>query len=216
MLRPGPFACAWHLPCTRAAPVNLGALLLTGSLALAAVTASSDGAASNYPPDYVTCGAIESITAGPFEIIRKTTTHLGHGARLSIVYRGPLRERSADAPIHFYVQLNGNDILVEARRGAHGARVTLIAGPRNCVLCVDYHDLPRSPCAARMARHDHSGTWLCEDESPDEKEIFTWAYDAEGHQNAWDIELAAESSGSWDSNLGANYHARFEPLERCY
>ena len=196
--------------------MNLGALLLTGSLALAAVTASSDGAASNYPPDYVTCSAIESITAGPFEIVRKTTSHLGHGARLSIVYRGPLRERSADDPLHFYVQLNGHDILVEARRGARDARVTLIAGPRNCVLCVRYQGPWGSPCATSVASAEHSGTWLCEDESPEEEELFTWAYDAEGHQNAWDIELAAESSGSWDSNLGANYHARFEPVERCY
>jgi len=45
--------------------------------------------------------------------------------------------------------------------------------------------------------------------------VFYWAFNEQYRQNAWDIHVAAESHGQWDSNWGNNYYGRFEP-EHCY
>lgn len=196
--------------------MNLKIALAAASLTLAATAASSDASASWYPPDYVSCGVTDNVTTGPFELIKQTTNYGDH-AKLTIAYRGYLRDYYPDDEINFYVKLNGNDALIGASSGSHDdAYVLLISGPRDCYMCIDYQAAPGSECAEYIAGGGQSATWLCHYETPVEEDLFYWAFDEYNHQNAWDIELAAEANGWWDSNYGANYYARFEPRNACY
>lgn len=190
--------------------------LAAASLALAVVAAPADAAASNYPPDYPMCTATDSTHAGPFELIKTTTNPWGHHARLTIAYRGYLRDHFPDDQINFYVSLNGNDVFVDASAGTHGDAYALFtAGPRNCMMCIDYQATPGSACAEHIAAGGSSGSWLCQYETPVEEELFYWAFNSYNQQNAWDIQVAAEANGWWDSDYGYNYHARFEPRTSC-
>ncbi|UQA59328.1 hypothetical protein [Polyangium aurulentum] len=60
-----------------------------------------------------------------------------------------------------------------------------------------------------------SGTWVCVQPNATEQHVFHWAFNEQYRQNAWDIYVAAESHGQWDSNWGNNDYGRFEP-EYCY
>jgi hypothetical protein len=182
------------------------------ALALSLTTAAE---ASNYPPDYNLCGDRDTLTSGPFEFIRDTVdTYDGH-ARLTVAYRGQLRNVCADDQINFYVRLNGNDAFLEANPGSNGdAYIFLDSGPRACVFC--YPGSYYSACDGISYPYNSGGHWVCSDPTPTEEHLFFWAFNENGDQNAWDIDVAAECNGQWDSNWGSNYAVRFEPRLSCW
>lgn len=71
------------------------------------------------------------------------------------------------------------------------------------------------PCDGVVYGEYSSGQWVCQWPTSTEEHMFFWAFDGYGHQNAWDIYVAAEAGGEWDSNWGANFYGRFEPVNSC-
>jgi len=177
------------------------ALSLLASAALVTALPTTEAVASNYPPSYVSCGTVDSITTGPFELLKHTLSLSGRRARLTVAYRGYLRDWYPDHEINLWIRLNGHDVFVPAQAGTHNdAYVMFDSGPRDCVWTTP----PNT-----------SGVWVCNNPTPTEANLFFWAFNEWGGQNAWDIEVAAESHGQWDSNWGSNFHGRFEPRNSC-
>lgn len=198
--------------------MNTKLFLLALPLALGLSTLSPRGAeASNYPPSYSTCGAVDTVQTGPFELIKKSVDLYDAHAQLTIAYRGYLRDMYPDDEINFYVQLNGNDAFIPASAGSYDdAYVMLDSGPRDCVWCGNGGFNPYSVCDGIQFPPYSSGQWVCNDMTPTEAELFYWAFNQYNQQNAWDIHVAAESHGYWDSNWGGNFYGRFEPRLACY
>jgi hypothetical protein len=166
----------------RATLASLAALLLT------AVT--FEALASNYPPDYNACGQMEMVSTGPFDVIRHVASIQHENVALTVAYDGYLRDFYPDNEINIYVRLNGHDAFVPASAGVNNdAYIHLSSGPRNCQCCW-------SSCDGPTATEEH---------------LFFWALHGHYQVNAWDVFVAAESHGWWDSNFGANFYARFEP-----
>jgi hypothetical protein len=197
------------------------AKLLLAALALALIPAAQVQA-SNYPPDYAICNVTDTVTAQPagaFQLIRRITKVPGRGVSLTVSYRGYLRNKYPDSQIKIYVSLNGNNPLpvlgtpmIQASTGSNGdAYVYLHAGPRNCGMCMSYMADSWPECKAFLDAGNHEGQWLCQQPSALENHMFQWAFDSNNYLNAWDISVAAEANGEWDSNFGANYFGRFEP-----
>jgi len=187
-------------------------ILLTSATLLAPLTA----AASNYPPDYDVCGTDEYAYSGPFELILDTVDMKDH-AQLSVAYRGYLRDSYADEDINIYISLNGQDAFIGASSGSYDdAYIFLDSGPRTCVWCATNFSGNPSACDGFEPQYDSSGGWVCQEPTALEEHMFFWAFDEWGDRNAWDIYLAAEANGEWDSNWGSNYYARFEEYGGCY
>lgn len=191
--------------------------------ALALLLPVTQAQASDYPPDYAVCSVTDSVTTGPFELIRHTSRLPGKQATLTVSYRGYLRSKYSDNQIHLYVSLNGQNPLpptgsatLQASAGANNdAYIFLNAGQRNCSKCMAY--MTTWPeCMAFLAAGNYEGQWLCVQPSALESHMFYWAFDSYGYQNAWDIYVAAEANGEWDSNLGANYYGRLPARSSCY
>lgn len=190
---------------------------LAAAFAVAACTvlATSDSEASFYPPSYPMCSAQDTVYTGPFELIKHTTNPYSNtNSQLTVAYRGYLRDYYPDHEINFYVRLNGSDVFVAASSGSHDdAYAYFNAGPRDCAICApppyDYQN--GAICDGYTFQPGSSATWVCNWPNAIEEELFEWAFNNAGYQNAWDIEVAAESHGYWDSNYGANYYGRFEP-----
>jgi len=177
---------------------------------LAAALAPTLASASNYPPDFDLCSVTETRAAGPFEVIRDFVDPWDQHYKLTIVYDGYLRDDYADDEINFYVSLNGNDAMIEALPGVHDdAYVFLDSGPRGCFNCWKGSSAPQ--CADVEYGPYQYEKWVCSGPSPLEQHLFFWTHDEFGGLNAWDIELAAEAGGQWDSDFGNNFHVRFEP-----
>lgn len=90
----------------------------------------------------------------------------------------------------------------------------LDSGPRACTWCANGNvPYPQSACAGITFGPYESGRWVCGQPTAIEQHVFFWAFNNNnnGDLNAWDIELAAEADGEWDSNYGANFDVRFEP-----
>jgi hypothetical protein len=173
------------------------------------------GSASWYPPDYRVCSARDVRQTGPFEVIRDLWKHGPNGAGLTISYRGELLRRFPASEIHFYIRLNGHDVYVPAWQGSHGdAYVYLRTGARDCSICSEYLRASWPACDAWLGA-GRSPDWVCSGPTADESELFTYAFDGIT-MNAWDIELAAEAHGQWDSAFGHNFACRFEPRQGCY
>ena len=172
-------------------------------LALALVAITSDSAASNYPPSYDYCGPTRTEFTGPFELVQNPIRT--DAASLTVAYRGYLRSWFPDNEINIYVRLNGNDAFLPASAGSNSdAYIHVSNAPRDCALCGGYPYPPEC----------NGGTWICNQPSATEEDLFFWAYD-QYSMNDWDIEVAAESHGYWDSNYGANYYAGFESVS-CF
>ncbi|MCX4245002.1 hypothetical protein [Paraliomyxa miuraensis] len=191
--------------------------ILAPALLAAALLPIPQAAASNYPPDYPTCGIDDYVTTGPFELIKETVDHGTH-VRLTVAYRGYLRNWYADDEISLWIRLNGNDVFVPAAAGTHDdAYAFFDNGPRSCVWCANGQQggyVP-SPCEGITFPPYSSGQWVCSDPTPTEQYLFSWSHDQYGNQNAWDIDVAAEANGEWDSNWGNNFYGRFEPRNSC-
>ena len=171
--------------------------------------------ASDYPPDYPICSVDDVYAAGPFEVIRHTSRLPGKLSTLTISYRGFLRGLYPDSQIQFYVQLNGQGAMLQAAAGTHDdAYVFLNAGPRGCAKCMRYMTTPL--CLAHFAAGGQEGVWVCEQPNAVESHLFTYAFDANLNQNAWEVYVAATAGGQWDSNLGANYRAWLPPRTSCW
>ncbi|MRG96306.1 hypothetical protein [Polyangium spumosum] len=187
------------------------------ALPLALGISTEEARASNYPPSYPTCGIVDSVDAGPFEILRNNVDLYDAHATLTIAYRGYLRDMYPDDEINIYVKLNGNDAFLPASAGTNDdAYVMLDSGPRACVWCSSGGGNPYPQCEGLTFPQYSSGRWVCGDMTPTEAHVFYWAFNSSGAQNAWDIELAAESHGDWDSNWGWNHYGRLEPRLACY
>lgn len=183
--------------------------------ALTLLAAPPAAEASNYPPDYDFCGPSDTVYTGPFELIRDTLDV--YHAKLTVAYDGYLRDYYPDNEINIYIWLNGNDAFLPASAGAYDdAYIFLNAGPRGCVWCSPGGVNQPSVCDGLQYPQYSSGKYVCADPSSVEQHLFSWAFGAGGVQNAWDIYVAAESHGSWDSNYGSNFYARFEPRVSCY
>lgn len=187
------------------------------SLLACATLPVSEAAASNYPPSYPVCSQDDTVTTGPFELIKHTYNPYAGYATLTVAYRGYLRDSYADDEINLWVSLNGNDAFVPASAGSYDdAYVFFDSGPRACVWCArDFEGNP-SVCDDVVYGQYSSGQWLCQDPTTTEEHVFFWAFDEYDAQNAWDVYVAAEANGQWDSNWGANYYGRFEPVNSCY
>ena len=196
--------------------MKLSTLAVAAAAVATTLFAAADSGASFYPPDYPMCSARDTAWTGPFELNKDTRNpYSNHNAQLIISYRGYLRSYYPDNEINFYIRLNGNDIFVPASAGTNGdAYVYLNAGPRSCLICPSYYG-PSTICDEYLANGGSPGNWACAWPNETEEEIFFWAFN-QSTQNAWDIEVAAESHGQWDSNWGWNYHTRFEPRTTCY
>lgn len=186
---------------------SLAITLCTLALGLASTTAH----ASNYPPDYDMCSLTETLDSGPFRVIRDFVDPWDEHYKLTIVYDGYLRDQYADDQINFYVSLNGNSAMLDALPGVNDdAYVFLDSGPRGCFWCPNGPN-PNSSCNNVTFDPYQSGKWICSYPSAVENHLFYWSHDEFGGLNAWDIELAAEAGGQWDSNYGGNFDVRFEP-----
>ncbi|XXT17086.1 hypothetical protein WME94_43345 [Sorangium sp. So ce429] len=185
-------------------------------LSLALSVVAREGAASNYPPSYDYCGPTTTAHAGPFEIIQDPVR--SDAAKLTVAYRGYLRDLYPDHEINLYIRLNGSDAFLPASAGAHGDAYVLVSNaPRDCAWCSPPPDASgQRICGGAPLPPTSSGTWVCNEPTATEEDLFLWAYGQYGHMNAWDIEVAAESHGAWDSNLGSNYAARFEARSSCF
>ncbi|WP_426745024.1 hypothetical protein VZQ01_26525 [Myxococcus faecalis] len=188
---------------------------LLAALALSLLLPFASARASDYPPDYPICSVYDSVTTGPFEVIRHTRRLPGRLATLTISYRGFLRGLYPDHQISIYVSLNGRQQTLAASAGANNdAYVFLNAGPRACTKCMRYMNTPL--CNAHFAAGGQEGVWVCEQPSAVENDLFFYAFDQNGNQNAWDIHVAATAGGQWDSNLGNNYFARLPARSSCW
>lgn len=184
-------------------------------LALSLLLPVSSARASDYPPDYPICSVYDSATTGPFEVIRHTRRLPGRLATLTVAYRGYLRGLYPDNQISIYIQLNGRQQTLAASAGTNNdAYVLLNAGPRACIKCMRYQNLPQ--CAEHFANGGQDGVWVCQQPTAVESDLFFYAFDSNGNQNAWDISLAATSHGQWDSNMGNNYFARLPARSSCW
>ena len=173
-------------------------------LAIALTAIASDSAASNYPPSYDYCGPTRTNYSGPFEVIQNPIRT--DAAGLTVAYRGYLRSWFPDNEINIYIRLNGNDAFLPASAGSNSdAYVYVSNAPRDCWMC---GGPPYTPECG------NPGSWVCSQPSETEEDLFYWAY-GQYSMNAWDIEVAAESHGYWDSNYGYNYYTRFEP-QGCF
>ncbi|MCA9699971.1 MAG: hypothetical protein KC431_20775 [Myxococcales bacterium] len=187
--------------------------LALGSASLVALPSLAE--ASNYPPDYDTCGINEYAYTGPFELILDQVQP--DHAKLTVAYRGYLRDWFPDEDINIYISLNGNDAFIGASPGSYDdAYVFLNSGPRACAWCAP-GDPPNNPsvCDEITLPEGSSGMWTCQDPSALEEHLFYWAFNQWGGRNDWDIQLAAEANGYWDSNWGANYGAYFDYYGFC-
>lgn len=184
---------------------------------LAAALLPTEAEASNYPPSYPICSVEDHVTTGPFELVRETVDPYNEGhAYLTVAYRGYLRDWYADDEINLWIRLNGNDVFVPASTGTHDdAYAFFDSGPRACVWCVPNMPYYVEACDGVTPPPPSSGAWICQEPTATEQHLFFWAFDEWGNQNAWDIEVAAEANGQWDSNWGANFHGRFEPRSSC-
>lgn len=179
------------------------AALSTALVTAAALLAPAEASASNYPPDYDYCSARYTVTNGPFEFVQDWVQQ--DDANLTISYRGYLRNYYPDNEINFYVRLNGNDAFVPASQGSNGDAYVLVrGGPYDCHYCAPYYG---GDCT------DVYG-WVCSWPDEVDDHLMFWGWNGT-MVNAWDIEVAAESHGYWDSNFGQNYDARFEPTS-CF
>jgi hypothetical protein len=182
---------------------------------LALALASRDAAASNYPPDYDLCSVTETLYSGPFEVIRDFVDPWDDHMKLTVAYDGYLRDLYADDEINVYISLNGNDAFIQAASGTYDdAYIFLDSGPRGCHWCGNGWNPPGS-CDGVVFEPQQSGKWICSEPTAVEDHIFEWAFGGYAQLNAWDIEVAAEANGEWDSNYGANFDGRFEP-RGCY
>ncbi|XXF77078.1 hypothetical protein P2318_29090 [Myxococcaceae bacterium GXIMD 01537] len=195
---------------------------LLAALALSLTLAAPGARASDYPPDYAFCNMTDSVTSGPFEIIRKTTRLPGRGSTLTVAYRGYLRGLYPDNEIRIYVSLNGQNpqpitgnATLQASAGSYNdAYILLNANVRSCQKCLAYMTTWQR-CMDHLAAGNPEGQWVCEQPSALENHMFTWAFDANYGLNAWDVYVAAESHGQWDSNFGANYYGRLPARTSC-
>jgi hypothetical protein len=182
---------------------------------LLAMVAPASAAASWYPPDYHVCSARDVRQAGPFELIRDVWNFGTNGVALTVAYRGQLLSRFPASELHFYIRLNGHDIYVPASPGGHDdAYVFLRTGARDCSICAEYLRQNWPACDAWL-RQGHSADWVCSGPTADEQELFGYAFNGT-YLNAWDIEVAAEAHGEWDSAYGQNFAGRFESRYGCY
>lgn len=197
-------------PGVSSAPMKDRSNVITRCILALALTPTA-AHASNYPPDYDICGVQETLYSGPFEVIRDFVDPWDQHYRLTVVYDGYLRDAHPDDEINLYVSLNGNDAMIEALPGVHDdAYVLLDSGPRGCHYCANGWNPPGS-CDGVVFAPQESGKWLCSGPTELEQHMFFWAFDNLGQLNAWDIELAAEANGEWDSDYGNNFSVRFEP-----
>ncbi len=179
--------------------VALAAALVSAS----ALLASTDAVASNYPPSYDYCSARYTRTSGPFEIVQDWIQH--DDANLTVAYRGYLRNYFPDNEINFYIRLNGNDAFVPASAGSNNDAYVLVhSGAYDCTYCAPYYG---GLC-------DGQSGWVCSWPNATEDHLMFWAWNNTS-ANAWDVEVAAESHGYWDSNYGQNFKARFDQAA-CY
>ncbi|MEX1362454.1 MAG: hypothetical protein AB1Z98_04965 [Nannocystaceae bacterium] len=188
-------------------------LTLLASLALPV----GEAEASNYPPDYPICTSEDVVQTGPFELIKYTYNPFASYATFTVAYRGYLRGSYADDQINIWISLNGNDAFVPASAGSHDdAYVYFDSGPRSCGWCIPggYGGSP-AICDGVVIPEGSSGQWICEQPTSTEDHLFYWGFDEYGNQNGWDIQVAAEAGGQWDSNWGNNYAASFEPRNSC-
>lgn len=170
--------------------------LSTALVASAALLVPADASASAYPPDYDYCPGWYSLSSGPFEFIQDWVQD--DDADLTIAYRGYLRDHFPDHEINFYIRVNGNDAFVPASAGANDDAYVLIhGGPYDCGYCTG------AGCV--------QPSWVCSWPSSVEEHLLYWGWSSYQTVNAWDVEVAAESHGYWDSNYGQNYSVRFEP-----
>lgn len=193
---------------------------LLAALALALILPAARAQASDYPPDYAICDVSDvkdALPAGPFKVIRRITKVPGRGVTLTVTYNGYLRTKYPDSQIKLYVSLNGqnplqiNQPLIQANTGTNNdAYIYLNAGPRDCGKCMSYMTTWQQ-CQDFLAAGNYEGQWLCTQPSALENHMFYFAFDLNNYLNAWDVYVAAEANGEWDSNMGANYYARFEP-----
>ncbi|AKT42209.1 hypothetical protein [Chondromyces crocatus] len=190
-------------------------LAAAAPLAIALASFPGDSAASNYPPDYDFCSRVDTASSGPFDIIRDHVDVTRH-MKLTISYDGYLRDHFADDEINIYIRLNGNDAFVAANAGVNDdAYVFLDSGPRGCFWC-SAGSYNQNPACEGVEHAPYSGgRYVCSDPTPTEEHVFFWAFGEQGQLNAWDIEVAAEANGWWDSNYGANYSVRLEPTS-CF
>ncbi len=197
--------------------------MLLAAVTMALVLPAAQAQASNYPPDYPVCNVTDKVTSGPFEIIRNTKRLPGRGSSLTISYRGYLRSKYPDNQIKIYVSLNGQNPqpvlgtpLIQASAGSNGdAYIYLNAGVRNCQMCQAYMASGWPECKAHLDAGNPEGQWLCQQPSALENHMFYWAFDQNGYLNAWDVSVAAEANGEWDSNMGANYYGRLPARMSC-
>lgn len=189
-------------------------LTLLASLALPA----GEAEASFYPPSYPVCSSEQTVDTGPFEIIKYTYNPFNSYATLTVAYRGYLRNWYADDEINVWISINGNDVFVPASAGDHDdAYVVFDTGPRDCTVCTTNPNYNQAVCQEYFPPDGAGdGDWHCAWPTVTEEHLFFWATDEYGQENAWDIEVAAEAGGEWDSNWGNNYAARFEPRNSCY
>jgi hypothetical protein len=196
---------------------------LLAALAMALLIPAAQAQASNYPPDYPVCNVTDKVVSGPFEIIRNSTRIPGRGSTLTVAYRGFLRGKYPDSQIKIYVSLNGQNPqpvlgtpMLQANTGTNNdAYIYLNAGPRNCRMCMAYMADGWPECKAFLAAGNSEGQWLCTQPSALENHMFYWAFDQNGYLNAWDVYVAAEANGEWDSNNGANFYGRLPARMSC-
>jgi hypothetical protein len=196
------------------------AKMLLAALALV-LSVPGESHASNYPPDYPVCNMRDSVTSGPFEIIRHTTMIPSRQSSLTVSYRGYLRGKYADNQIKLYVSLNGQNPqpilgtpMLQARQGSYNdAYVYLHAGRHSCYMCTWYSG--SRECQDYLAAGGQAGVWMCQEPGALENHMFQWAFDPYGYLNAWDVSVAAEANGEWDSNFGMNYYGRLPERRSC-
>ena len=185
------------------------------SVAVAFLVSPGLAFASWYPPDYQMCFARDVRSTGPFELIRDLTSYSRNGVAFTVAYRGYLLDHYPAQDIHFYVRINGQDVFVPAYAGVHGdAYAYFRAGARDCGMCTDYKASTWPACAAFLETHP-GADWVCNGPSADETELFSAAFNGTMLSD-WDIAVAAEAHGEWDSNFGADFQARFESRYGCY
>lgn len=187
--------------------------ILPLALAFGLAFTATDADASNYPPDYPICSVTETLYSGPFEVIRRLIDPYDSHVQLTVAYDGYLRDEYADDEINVYIRLNGQDALISAKAGTYDdAYIFLDSGPRACTWCANGNVPYNQPaCEGIVFGPYESGRWVCGQPTQVEQHMFYWAFNNYGDLNAWDIELAAEANGEWDSNYGANFDVRFEP-----
>lgn len=193
-------------------PRSAHLLLSSLTVALAAVAATPLAHASLYGPDYDVCSAVDVATTGPFTVVRDFVDLADEHIKLTVAYDGYLRDTHADDEISLYIRLNGHDALIAAQAGQNDdAYVLLNSGIRDCRWCEPNSPNNAAECVAALYPVGAAGVWHCQQPSASEQHLFFWAFDQVGGLNAWDLELAAEAGGEWDSDYGANFDLRLEP-----